>query len=81
MSNVLQALNCFQNFQSFLHSVKSVSIRSFPGPYFPVFGLKTVLFRKNIPIRKYDTGESKYSESIGQSGYNKLGKCNINIKI
>ena len=34
------------SFSSFLHShcVKSVRIRSFPGPYFPAFGLNTEIY-------------------------------------
>ena len=32
------------------HCVESVHIRSFPGPYFPAFGLNTEIFFANLRI-------------------------------
>ena len=33
------------------HYVKSVQIRSFPGPYFPIFGLNTEIYGINLCIQ------------------------------
>ena len=34
-----------------IYCVKSVQIRSFSGPYFPVFGLKTEIYGVNLRIQ------------------------------
>ena len=41
----------FSNYHNIWHCVKSVWIRSFSGPYFPVFGLNTEIYSVNLRIQ------------------------------
>ena len=47
-------------FEDYLHSVKSIRIRSFSGPYFPAFGQNMEIYGVNLRIqpkcRKWEPG-------------------------
>ena len=55
------------------HCVKSVQIRSFSGPYFPVFGLNTEIYSVNLCIqskyRKIRTRKKVVFEHFPRSDY------------
>ena len=46
-----KSIDVFINTDSHSHCVKSVRIRIFAGPYFPVFGLNTETYGVSLPIQ------------------------------
>ena len=51
-------------FHERLHGVKSVQIRSFSGPYFPVFGVNTESLRIQSKYGKYGPEKTPYLDTF-----------------
>ena len=55
------------------HCVKSVQIRSFSGPYFPVFGLNAEIYEVNLRIQsKYGKMQTRKNSVFGHFSHSEI---------